>query len=207
MLAKYALTSRVKQRSWLRFNEKVCAGFHECALRLEKNMKKTYSAKAAELDPQWYVIDAEGQVLGRLASQIAQILRGKHKPTYTPHMPCGDFVVVINADKIAVTGKRMDQKIYYRHSQYPGGLKQRTLRQTLEGRFPERALEHAVKGMVMHNRLGAVLMSRLKIYAGPEHPHEAQKPVVWMGPQALLKKPAQKTDDTSKKSAQEADAE
>ena len=154
-------------------------------------MKKTYSAKAGELDPQWYVIDAEGQVLGRLASQIAQILRGKHKPTFTPHMPCGDFVVVINADKIAVTGRRMDQKIYYRHSQYPGGLKKTTLRQTLEGRFPERALEHAVKGMVMHNRLGAQLMSRLKVYAGPEHPHEAQKPVLWTGPQALLKKPEQ----------------
>ncbi len=154
-------------------------------------MKKTYSAKASELDPQWYVIDAEGQVLGRLASQIAQILRGKHKPTYTPNMPCGDFVVVINADKIAVTGKRLEQKIYYRHSQYPGGLKKTTLRQTLEGRFPERALQHAVKGMVMHNRLGAVMMSRLKVYAGPQHPHQAQKPVPWTGPQALLKKPEQ----------------
>jgi large subunit ribosomal protein L13 len=154
-------------------------------------MRKTYSVKAGELDPQWYVIDAEGQVLGRLASQIAQILRGKHKPTYTPHMPCGDFVVVINADKIAVTGRRMDQKIYYRHSQYPGGLKQQTLRQTLEGRFPERALEHAVKGMVMHNKLGAVLMSHLKVYAGPSHPHEAQKPVPWTGPEALLNKSAQ----------------
>lgn len=157
-------------------------------------MKKTYSAKAAELDPQWYVIDAEGQVLGRLASQIAQILRGKHKPTYTPHMPCGDFVVVVNADKIAVTGKRLDQKIYYRHSQYPGGLKKTTLRQTLEGRFPERALQHAVRGMVMHNRLGAVLMDHLKIYAGPVHPHAAQKPVVWTGPEALLKKPEKATE-------------
>lgn len=154
-------------------------------------MKKTYSAKAGELDPQWYVIDAEGQVLGRLASQIAQILRGKHKPTFTPHLPCGDFVVVINAEKIAVTGRRLDQKIYYRHSQYPGGLKQTTLRQTLEGHFPDRALRHAVKGMVMHNRLGAVMMSRLKIYAGPQHPHTAQKPVPWTGAQALLKKPEQ----------------
>ena len=153
-------------------------------------MKKTYSVKASELDPQWYIIDAEGKVLGRLASEIAQILRGKHKPTYTPHMPCGDFVVVINAEKIASTGRRLDQKIYYRHSQYPGGLKQRTLRHTLEGRFPERALQHAVKGMVMHNKLGAVLMDHLKIYAGAEHPHQAQKPVVWTGPQALLKKPA-----------------
>lgn len=157
-------------------------------------MKKTYSARASELDPQWYIIDAEGQILGRLAAQIAQILRGKHKPTFTPHMACGDFVVVINADKIAVTGKRLDQKIYYRHSQYPGGLKKITLRQTLVGRFPERALQHAVKGMVMHNRLGAVLMSRLKIYAGPEHPHMAQKPVPWTGPEALLKQPAPAQD-------------
>ena len=150
-------------------------------------MMKTYSAKAGELNPQWYVIDAEGQVLGRLASQIAQILRGKHKPTYTPNMPCGDFVIVINADKIAVTGRRMDQKVYYRHSQYPGGLKQATLRQVLEGRFPERALQHAVRGMVMHNRLGARMISRLKIYAGPDHPHQAQKPIPWTGPEALLK--------------------
>jgi large subunit ribosomal protein L13 len=150
-------------------------------------MVKTYSAKAADLNPQWYVIDAEGQVLGRLATQIAHILRGKHKPDFTPHMLTGDFVIVINADKIAVTGKRMDQKIYYRHSQYPGGLKKTTLRQTLEGRFPERALIHAVRGMVMHNRLGDHIMKRLKVYAGPDHPHVAQQPVVWTGPEALLK--------------------
>ncbi|QBD80117.1 50S ribosomal protein L13 [Ktedonosporobacter rubrisoli] len=153
-------------------------------------MMKTYSAKAADLQPTWYVIDAEGQILGRVASQIAQILRGKHKPTFTPHLQSGDFVVVINADKIAVTGRRLDQKIYYRHSQYPGGLKQRTLRQTLEGKHPERALEHAVRGMVMHNRLGADIMKRLKVYAGSEHPHQAQKPVPWTGPEALLKQPA-----------------
>ncbi len=152
---------------------------------------KTYSAKAADLQPQWYVIDAEGQVLGRLATQIAQILRGKHKPMFTPHLQCGDFVVVINADKIAVTGNRLEQKVYYRHSQYPGGLKKTTLRQTLEGRFPERALVHAVRGMVMHNRLGADIMGHLKVYAGPEHPHQAQKPVVWTGPESLLKKPAE----------------
>ena len=150
-------------------------------------MMKTYSARAADLKPQWYIIDAEGQVLGRLASQIAQILRGKHKPTFTPHLQSGDFVIVINADKIAVTGKRLDQKVYYRHSQYPGGLKKTTLRKTLEGKYPERALQHAVKGMVMHNRLGADIMSHLKIYAGPEHPHQAQKPIPWMGPEALLK--------------------
>ena len=150
-------------------------------------MMKTYSAKAADLKPQWYVIDAEGQVLGRLASQIAQILRGKHKPTYTPHLQSGDFVIVINAEKIAITGNRMDQKIYYRHSQYPGGLKQQTLRQILEGKYPERALEHAVRGMVMHNRLGRQIMSRLKVYVGPTHPHQAQKPIPWTGPQGLLK--------------------
>lgn len=149
-------------------------------------MFKTYSVKAADLKPTWYVIDAEGQVLGRLASQIAQILRGKHKPTFTPHMPSGDFVIVINADKIAVTGNRLEQKIYYRHTQYPGGLKKTTLRQTLEGKFPERALEHAVRGMVMHNRLGAQIMKQLKVYAGPEHPHQAQTPVVWTGPESLL---------------------
>ena len=150
-------------------------------------MIKTYSAKAADLQPKWYVIDAEGQVLGRLATRIAQILRGKHKPTFTPHLNSGDFVVVINAEKIAVTGNRLDQKIYYRHSQYPGGLKQQTLRQVLEGKFPERAIERAVRGMVMHNRLGAQIMERLKVYAGPNHPHQAQQPVVWTGPEALLK--------------------
>ena len=149
---------------------------------------KTYSAKAADLKPQWYIIDAEGQVLGRLASQIAQILRGKHKPTFTPHLQSGDFVVVVNAAKIAVTGNRLDQKIYYRHSQYPGGLKQRTLRQVLEGKYPERALIHAVRGMVMHNRLGARIMSHLKVYAGPTHPHEAQKPIPWTGPESLLRR-------------------
>ncbi len=159
-------------------------------------MMKTYSAKAADLQPKWYVIDAEGQILGRVATLIANILRGKHKPMFTPHLNSGDFVVVINADKIAVTGKRLDQKIYYRHSQYPGGLKKITLRQTLEGKHPERALEHAVHGMVMHNRLGADIMGRLKIYAGPTHPHQAQKPVIWTGPEALLKEltEAEKTE-------------
>jgi len=154
-------------------------------------MMKTYSAKAADLQPTWYVIDAQGQVLGRLASQIAQILRGKHKPTFTPHLQSGDFVVVINAEKIVVTGNRLDQKIYYRHSQYPGGLKKTTLRQTLEGKHPDRALQHAVRGMVMHNRLGEEIMKHLKVYAGPVHPHQAQKPVVWTGPEALLKQPAE----------------
>jgi large subunit ribosomal protein L13 len=158
-------------------------------------MMKTYTAKAGDMNPQWYIIDAEGQILGRVATQIAQILRGKHKPTFTPNLPTGDFVIVINADKIAVTGKRMEQKIYYRHSQYPGGLKKTTLRQTLEGRFPERAVIHAVRGMVMHNRLGADIMKRLKVYGGPNHPHAAQQPVLWTGPEALLKKPAVATTE------------
>ncbi len=158
-------------------------------------MMKTYTAKAGDMHPQWYIIDAEGQILGRVATQIAQILRGKHKPTFTPNLPTGDFVIVINADKIAVTGKRMEQKIYYRHSQYPGGLKKTTLRQTLEGRFPERAVIHAVRGMVMHNRLGADIMKRLKVYGGPNHPHAAQQPVLWTGPEALLKKPVVATTE------------
>ena len=154
---------------------------------------KTYTAKAGDMNPQWYIIDAEGQILGRVASQIAQILRGKHKPTFTPNLPTGDFVIVINAAKVAVTGKRMEQKVYYHHSQYPGGLKQITLRQTLEGRFPERELIHAVRGMVMHNRLGADIMKRLKVYPGSEHPHAAQKPVMWTGPEALLKQSTAET--------------
>src|SRR5579863_8867705 len=165
---------------------------------------KTYSAKASELQPQWYLIDAEGQVMGRLASQIAQILRGKHKPMFTPHLQSGDFVVVINADKIAVTGNRLDQKVYYRHSQYPGGLKKTTLRQTLEGKHPERALEHAIRGMVMHNRLGSDIMSHLKVYAGPTHPHQAQKPVPWTGVQSLLQQPQQ---PASAKTVQATEAE
>ena len=144
---------------------------------------KTYSAKRDELEARWYVIDAEGQVLGRLATQIATILRGKHKPTYTPHLNCGDYVIVVNAAKVDVTGNRLDQKIYYRHSQYPGGLRQETLRQALQ-KHPERVIERAVKGMIPHNRLGADVLLRLKVYAGPEHPHQAQRPVAWTLPTA-----------------------
>ena len=139
---------------------------------------KTYSAKASELQPRGYVIDAEDKILGRLATEIAQILRGKHKPMFTPHLNSGDFVIVVNAGKIRVTGKRLDQKIYYRHSQYPGGLKMETLRQVL-AKHPDRAIQHAVKGMLPHNRLGDDMMDRLKVYGGPDHPHQAQKPVVW----------------------------
>ena len=144
---------------------------------------KTYSAKLDDLDPRWYVFDAEDKVLGRLATEIATVLRGKHKPMFTPHMNCGDFVVVVNAEKIAVTGNRLDSKIYYRHSQYPGGLKQETLRQVLQN-HPERAIERAVKGMLPRNRLGADILRRLKVYAGPTHPHEAQQPLPWARPTA-----------------------
>jgi large subunit ribosomal protein L13 len=142
---------------------------------------KTYSMKRDELDPQWYVIDADGMVLGRLASEVAQNLRGKHKPTFTPHMNCGDIVIVVNAAKIAVTGNRLDQKVYYRHSQYPGGLKTETLRHLL-ARKPEAVIERTVKGMLPHNRLGDDILGRLKVYAGPAHPHQAQQPIPWQPP-------------------------
>lgn len=144
---------------------------------------KTYSAKLGELQPRWYIIDADNMILGRLASDIAQILKGKHKPTYTPGMLSGDFVIVVNAAKIAVTRNRLDQKVYYRHTQYPGGLRQETLRHLLQT-HPERAIERAVKGMVPHNRLGDDMLKRMKVYAGPTHPHEAQQPVPWHKPTA-----------------------
>ena len=136
---------------------------------------KTYNAKPGEIERRWYVVDAEGKNLGRLATQIADTLRGKTKPQYTPHVDTGDFVVVVNAEKIAVTGKKLDEKVYYRHSGYPGGLKQRTLREQLERR-PTEVLRMAVKGMLPKNRLAARQLTKLKIYAGPEHPHEAQAP-------------------------------
>jgi large subunit ribosomal protein L13 len=136
---------------------------------------KTYSAKPGEVPRRWWVVDAEGKNLGRLASEIAVVLRGKNKPQYTPHVDTGDFVVVVNAQKIAVTGNKLRGKIYYRHSGYPGGLKSRTLGQMLERR-PNEVLRKAVKGMLPKNRLAAKQLGKLKIYAGPEHPHAAQKP-------------------------------
>jgi large subunit ribosomal protein L13 len=136
---------------------------------------KTYSAKQGEVAREWYLVDAEGQTLGRLATRIADTLRGKRKPQYTPHVDTGDFVVVINAEKIAVTGNKLTQKRYYRHSGYPGGLRSRTLRDQLERR-PTEVLRTAVKGMLPDNRLAARQLTKLKIYAGPEHPHEAQAP-------------------------------
>ena len=136
---------------------------------------KTWNAKPGEIQQSWYLVDAEGQTLGRLATRIADMLRGKGKPQYTPHVDTGDFVVVVNAEKVAVTGKKLDEKMYYRHSGYPGGLRERTLREQLE-RQPTEVLRKAVKGMLPRNKLGRAQLTKLKIYAGPDHPHEAQAP-------------------------------
>ena len=136
---------------------------------------KTFSAKPQDIERRWFVVDAQGQTLGRLATRIATVLRGKHKPIYTPHMDCGDYVIVVNADKIHVTGQKLEQKTYYRHSGYPGGLRQVSLRRQLQV-HPDRVIEAAVRGMLPHNRLGRKMFKKLKIYAGPTHPHEAQQP-------------------------------
>ncbi len=136
---------------------------------------KTFSAKAEDIERKWFVVDAQGQTLGRLATRIATVLRGKHKPVYTPHMDCGDYVIVVNADKIQVTGHKLEQKTYYRHSGYPGGLRQVSLRRQLQV-HPDRVIEAAVRGMLPHNRLGRKMFKKLKIYAGPTHPHQAQQP-------------------------------
>ncbi len=136
---------------------------------------KTYVAKPSTIERNWYLVDASEQRLGRLATRIADTLRGKNKPQYTPHIDTGDFVVVINAGKVAVTGRKLENKIYYRHSGYPGGLKERTLAQMLEKK-PEEVLRLAVKGMMPKNRLARAQLKKLKVYAGPKHPHEAQQP-------------------------------
>ncbi|MBE0618670.1 MAG: 50S ribosomal protein L13 [Proteobacteria bacterium] len=136
---------------------------------------KSFMATAQTIEKEWFVVDAQGATLGRLATQVASILRGKHKPTYTPHADAGDFVVVVNADKVHLTGRKMDQKMYYWHTGYPGGIKGRTARQML-GRKPEEVFRRAVKGMLPKNNLGRQMMSKLKIYASPEHPHQAQQP-------------------------------
>ncbi|MEI7473190.1 MAG: 50S ribosomal protein L13 [bacterium] len=137
---------------------------------------KTYSAKPREVETKWYVIDAEGQTLGRLASLISNILRGKHKPEYTPHEDTGDFVIVINAEKIRVTGKKATDKIYYHHTGHPSGLRAISF-QALMQKHPTRPIMKAVKGMLQHNTLGANQLKKLKVYAGPEHPHQAQSPI------------------------------
>lgn len=136
---------------------------------------KTFSARPADIEKKWYVVDAEGQILGRMATRIADILRGKDKPIYTPHMDTGDFVVVINAEKVVVTGKKAEQKEYQRYSGYPSGLKKITFQRMLNT-HPERIIEHAVRGMIPHNRLGRAVIKKLKVYAGPAHPHESQQP-------------------------------
>lgn len=139
---------------------------------------KTFSATPADIDKKWVLIDAEGVVLGRLASIVATILRGKNKPGFTPHMDMGDNVIVINADKVAMTGNKRDDKRYYWHTGHPGGIKSRTARQILEGAHPERVVIKAVERMISRNRLGRQQMGNLRVYAGPEHPHEAQQPAV-----------------------------
>ncbi|MCX6387223.1 MAG: 50S ribosomal protein L13 [Solirubrobacterales bacterium] len=138
---------------------------------------KTYSANANDRDRRWYVVDAEGKTLGRLSTQIADVLRGKRKPTFTPHVDTGDFVVVINAEKVSVTGKKRATKLYHRHSGYPGGLRTRTFEEMIEKR-PEEVIRLAVKGMLPRNRLSRRQITKLKIYAGPEHPHTAQSPEI-----------------------------
>lgn len=141
-------------------------------------MRTTYMAKPSELIEKWWVIDAEGQVLGRVATEAAAILRGKHKPTFTPHVNCGDHVIIINAEKIVLTGHKLDQKFHQRYSGYMSGLKKVPYRRLMQT-FPERALETAIKGMIPHNRLGRLMMKKCRIYAGADHPHQAQMPEVW----------------------------
>jgi large subunit ribosomal protein L13 len=138
----------------------------------------TYSPKPGEITRAWHVIDATDVVLGRLATHAATLLRGKHKPTYAPHMDTGDFVIIVNAEKVAVSGTKRDDKFVYRHSGYPGGLKQRTVGEMIE-KHPDRLVEKAVKGMLPKNRLGRAMAKKLKVYTGPEHPHAAQKPAAF----------------------------
>jgi len=136
---------------------------------------KTYVAREADIERRWFIVDAEGQTLGRLASEIATVLRGKHKPIFSPHMDVGDYVVVVNAEKVRVTGAKTEQKNYYRHSGYPGGFRQTKFRDMIQ-QHPERVIEKAVRGMIPHNVLGEQTLKKLRVYAGPDHPHVAQQP-------------------------------
>ena len=136
---------------------------------------KTFMQKKEAVERKWYVIDAEGQTLGRLATKAATILRGKHKVTYTPHVDCGDYVIIVNAEKVALTGNKLADKKYYNHSGYPGGLRERTAGEMIE-KYPEEMVERAIKGMLPHNRLGRAMGKKLFVYAGPDHKHSAQKP-------------------------------
>lgn len=140
-------------------------------------MMKTYSAKPSDIHKKWVVIDAEGVVLGRLASIVSMRLRGKHLPTFTPHMDCGDNVIVVNAEKVKLTGNKMSGKVFYWHTGFPGGIKTRTMGQLLASRFPERVIEKAVERMITRGPLGRAQMRNLRVYAGPSHPHEAQQPL------------------------------
>lgn len=139
---------------------------------------RTYVMKPAEVDKKWVVVDADGVVLGRLAAEVAKILRGKHRPSFTPHVDCGDNVIVVNAEKVKLTGNKLQDKVFYWHTNHPGGVKQRTMGQILGGRYPERAITKAVERMVPRGPLGRQQMRNLRVYAGPEHPHEAQQPAV-----------------------------
>lgn len=138
-------------------------------------MNKSFMANAQNIEHKWYVVDATNLTLGRLSTEVASILRGKHKPTFTPHVDCGDYVIIINAEKVALTGSKLDDKIYYRHSGYPGGLKSRTAKRMLELQ-PQKVLEKSIRGMLPKNRLGDDMYRKLFVYAGPDHPHQAQKP-------------------------------
>lgn len=142
---------------------------------MKPKLQRTFSPKPGDISRSWYVVDAADVPLGRLSSQVAQILRGKHKPTYAPHVDGGDFVIVVNADKVHVSGNKEIEKIYYRHSGYPGGLRAETFSQVREN-HPERLVEAAIQGMLPHNRLGRQMFRKLKVYAGPDHPHDAQMP-------------------------------
>ena len=149
------------------------------AIPVDKEDKmKSFIAKPHEVERSWYVVDAEGRTLGRLATEVASILRGKKKPTFTPHVDCGDYVIVINAEKIEVTGKKRKEKIYKRHTGYPGGLREVTF-EKLQEKKPEEIIRHAVKGMLPSGKLGRQIFKKLKVYAGPEHNHSAQKPEIW----------------------------
>ena len=139
-------------------------------------MRNTYMQKKEDVKRNWYVVDAEGLTLGRLATQVASVLRGKHKPTYTPHIDCGDYVIVVNASKVNLTGNKLDDKIYYNHSGYTGGLRERTAR-TMKEKYPEEMIERAIKGMLPNGRLGRQMYRKLFVYAGENHPHTAQQPV------------------------------
>lgn len=136
---------------------------------------KTYMPKPSEIERKWYVVDADGVVLGRLASQVASILRGKHKPTFTPHLDVGDYVIVVNAEKVRVTGAKESAKLYYRHSRYPGGLRSLSFDEMIQ-RHPERVIQYAVKGMLPKGALGRQMLKKLRVFAGPDHPHQAQQP-------------------------------